>query len=401
MSTPARSRSYATLLRVPRLPTAYLAVGLSALPLGMINLAVILCTQRWTGSLTLAGWLSGAFTLGNAAGLSVQGRLLDRYGAHHVLRWAGATSAAGLGAVVLAGFVGAAPAVLAVALAVAGLSVPAVTTAVRGRLPQVVTDSTTRTAGYALLSVLFQVAITVGPLLVSLSLLLTPELALVSAAMLLFGAGMLATRRNGLLRVAELADRDKSSAGRAQTWCTSGFVAVLLVAALTGAANGLVTVAVPGLTGAAGMTALAGLIFSGVALGDVCGALAFGSRVWPLSTWNQLAVALAAGAALAVVAFLVAPTPWALLPVLAASGMLAAPAAIVSSALLDQVLPTGSVARGYGLLVSVGLVAAACGNAAAGSLVSVLDPRGLFLAAAASLALAAAVATAGRRTGKG
>lgn len=396
MSTFARPHPYATLLRVPRLPAAYLAVGLSALPLGMINLAVILCIQRWTGSLTLAGWLSAVFTLGNAAGLSVQGRLLDRYGAHQLLRWAGATSAAGLGAVVVAGTKGAPPVVVAIGLAVAGLSVPAVTTAVRGRLPDVISDHTTRTAGYALLSVLFQVAVTVGPLLVSLSLLLTPELALVAAAVLLFSAGLLATTRDGLLRPTP-GTKYRERTGRVQTSWTSGFVAVLMVAALTGAANGMVTVAIPGVTSAAGLATLAGFIFSGVALGDVCGALAFGSRVWPLSPWHQLAVALAAGAVLAVVAFLIAPTPWALLPVMTVGGMLAAPAAIVSSSLLDRVLPAESIARGYGLLVSVGLVAAAAGNTAAGSLAAVLPPRDLLLVVPVLLALAAAVGMLGRR----
>lgn len=310
----------------------------------------------------------------------------------------GVTSAAGLGAVVLAGTAGAVPAVLAIVLAVAGLSVPAVTTAVRGRLPQVVTDPPTRNAGYALLSVLFQVAVTVGPLLVSLSLLLTPELALIAAAMLLLGAGLLATTRDGLLRRPEIRRKNVAAAGEAQTSWTPGFVAVLAVAALTGASNGMVAVAIPGVTSAAGLATLAGLVFSGVALGDVCGALLFGSRVWPLSPWSQLAVALAAGAALSAVAYLLAPTPWALLPVMLLGGMLAAPAAIVSSALLDRVLPAASLGRGYGLLVGVGLVGAATGNTAAGSLAAALPPRDLLLAAPALLTLAAAVAMMGRRT---
>lgn len=248
MSTPDRSHPYADLLQHAGLRTAYLAVGLSALPLGMINLAVILCVQRWTGSLTVAGWLSGAFTLGNAAGLSIQGRLLDRHGPHRLLR-------------------------LAVGLVVAGLSVPAVTTAVRGRLPQVVADPVIRTAGYALLSVLFQVAVTVGPLLVSLSLLVAPELALLAAAVLLLGAGLLATTRGGLLRQPGIRRRE-TVAGRGEpTSWTPGFVVVLTVAALTGAANGTAAVAIPGVTSAAGMATLAGLVFSGLALGDVGGAL--------------------------------------------------------------------------------------------------------------------------------
>lgn len=281
---------------------------------------------------------------------------------------------------------------------IAGLAVPAVTTAVRGQLPQAITEPTTRTAGYALLSVLFQVAVTVGPLLVSLTLLLTPELALVSAGLLLCGAGLLATTRDGLLQRPSGAGADTAVADGARTWWTPGFIAVLVVAALTGTASGTVAVAIPGVTGAAGLAALAGLVFSGVALGDVCGALVFGSRVWPLSPWSQLGAALMAGAALAVIAFLVAPTPWALLPVMTLGGMLAAPAAIVSSALLDRVLPAASIGRGYGLLVSVGLVATAAGNTAAGSLAAVLPPRDLLLAAPVLLTLAAAVAIAGRRT---
>lgn len=104
------------------------------------------------------------------------------------------------------------------------------------------------------------------------------------------------------------------------------------------------------------------------------------------------------GAALAAVGYLVAPTPWALLPVMFLGGMLAAPAAIVSSALLDRVLSVGSLGRGYGLLVSVGLVAAAIGNTAAGSLAAVLSPRDLLLGAPVLLTLGVAVAMIGRRT---
>lgn len=79
-------------------------------------------------------------------------------------------------------------------------------------------------------------------------------------------------------------------------------------------------------------------------------------------------------------------------------GMLAAPAGIVSSALLDRVLPAASLGRGYGLLVSVGLVAAATGNTAAGSLAAALPPRDLLLVAPVLLILGAAVAMMGRRT---
>lgn len=383
---------YLALLRTPRLTTAYLAVGLSALPLGMINLAVVVSVHRWTGSLALAGWLSGAFTAANAIGLALQGRLLDRFGTVRVIRVAAAGSGTALAAAVVTGT--RAPAnvlLLAVWLVLAGIGVPAITTAVRGRLPQELADPAHRTAGYALLSVLFQIAITVGPLLVSVGVLLDAAwAALLGASVLLVAAGALATGGDSLLRGRSVTVED-TLGGQTRTWWTAGFLAVLTVAVLTGIASGVTAVAVPGLTASAGVAALAGAIFSAVAVGDVCGALAYGSRRWPLTLWSQLGCALLVAAAVSTVAYAVAAQPLALVPVMFAGGLLAAPAAITMSTLLDEVVAPWAIGRAYGLLVSVGLVAAALGNIIAGSLAGAVSPRGLLLLTPVALVAAAGI----------
>ncbi len=58
---------------------------LDALAIGMVSLSVLLMVQQSTGRFAMAGWVAGAFALGNGVSAGVQGRLIDRYGPSRVL----------------------------------------------------------------------------------------------------------------------------------------------------------------------------------------------------------------------------------------------------------------------------------------------------------------------------
>src|SRR4051794_19249458 len=60
------------------------------MPIGMFGLATLLLAYDVTGSFAQAGRVAGAFSLANAAGALVQGRLMDRAGQTTVLRVAAA-----------------------------------------------------------------------------------------------------------------------------------------------------------------------------------------------------------------------------------------------------------------------------------------------------------------------
>ena len=167
---------------------------LSAIPLGTITLALILSVESWTGSLPLAGSITALFTLGNAIGLTVQGILIDRLGDRIVVLTAGLISGLTLGLVAIFGD-SLTYNLLGVTVLISGVSVPAITTAVRRSLPLLTEDPAIRSAGYAALSVVFRLAFAIGPLLVSLAVLATGRATtalLVAAVMIVSAAAIFA-----------------------------------------------------------------------------------------------------------------------------------------------------------------------------------------------------------------
>ena len=386
------SHPYLKLLRTSDLTVRLGAVFVSAITIGMMSLTVVLCVVRWTGSFALAGTAGGLFSLGNAAGIALQGRLLDRARGSIVLGVAGAVCLFAVVGFVAAGSAGAPPAVVLTFVAVAGCAVPALTAAVRAWLPVVLDAETERTASYALLSVVFQAAVAVGPLLVSACVVLAgPELGALVAALLIGIATALYLSR---ARADLPAVRPAVRSGRARTRgraVTPGLLLVLGVAGLTGLGFGSLLVTLPAAMVDRGAPALSGVLFAAIAVGEMCGALAYGARHWAGARSRHLWLCLALlGVAYATAA---AVAPWTtslvLVLVLVLAGVAGGPVAIVLSALIDDVVADGAVGRAYSLLVGTGLVAMAAGSATAGHLVGLATPTQL-LAMPATLSLFAA-----------
>lgn len=384
---------YRTLWSTPAVPTALTAVFVSALPIGMAGLAIILSVQQWTGSLQLAGLLAGVFSAGNAVGLLIQGRVLGSWNPALVIMVTGLVSAAGFALLIMTGYAGATPMIMVVLVTICGVTIPAITTAVRAWLPLVVRDDAGRTAGYALLAVLFQGAILVGPLLVSLAVAIAlPAASLGLIAVLLVGSA-------GLFRYAVRTRRAGERPGPVEPgWWRHGLGWLLAVNGGAGLALGITTVAVPGVMTTAGVVVLAGAVASAAALGDVAGALGYGSRTWSGSRWTRVAVVAAGAALVAVGAFLVAGVPWLLVLTGFAGGLLGAPLSVLMSGLLDRAVPTPALARGYSMMVCAGLLTGAVGNGLAAALVPVLGERGLLLLPPIALSASALVAVVARRS---
>ncbi|TDD72579.1 MFS transporter [Jiangella aurantiaca] len=379
------ARRYAILLRTPAVPSRLAATFLSATVLGMLSLTLVLCMRQWTGSTALAGVASGLFSLGNAIGLVVQGRLLDRYPDHRVVIGAGSTCGATLLGLVAAGVARWPVGWVLLLCLLAGVSVPAVTAAVRAWLPTVLASTDLRGAAYALLAVVFQTALAAGPIIVSLCVIVTgPELALGTAALLI----LLVVRVHTVGSPGAAGSCAKPGGGRARPWAR-GLEYVLAVAAISGAGFGIVLVTLPSIEADHRQPGLSGLLLGAVALGELAGALSYGARRWPGSRRHQLATALAtAAAAYGLAATLIDLTP-ALVAGLFLSGMAGGPVAVVLSALIDDVTGPGAVAGSYTLLVGAGLVAVAAGSAATGLVADRLPPA-LLLTVPGVLALVAA-----------
>jgi MFS family permease len=389
------SHPYLKLLRTSDVTVRLGAVFVSAITIGMMSLTVVLCVVRWTGSFALAGTAGGLFSLGNAAGIALQGRLLDRARGSIVLGVAGAVCLFAVVGFVAAGSAGAPPAVVLTFVAVAGCAVPALTAAVRAWLPVVLDAETERTASYALLSVVFQAAVAVGPLLVSACVVLAgPELGALVAALLIGIATALYLSR-------ARADLPAVRSGRARTRgraVTPGLLLVLGVAGLTGLGFGSLLVTLPAAMVDRGAPALSGVLFAAIAVGEMCGALAYGARHWAGARSRHLWLCLALLGVAYATAAAVAPWTTSLILVLVLSGVAGGPVAIVLSALIDDVVADGAVGRAYSLLVGTGLVAMAAGSATAGHLVGLATPTQLLAMPATLSLLAAGLVVVARRS---
>jgi MFS family permease len=374
-----------------------LSVYAGALPFGILNLALLLFVKQRTGSIEVAGAVIAAFGLGNAVGLIVQGRFLDRGARRPTI---GAAGLLCTGMLVASAFCAppSVPAPFYVALVgIAGASIPAVTTLVRSSLPGLVADAGERASAYALLAVLFQASIASGPLLVVGTLLFAgPMVAILGAAGAVFVATTACLLAAAGLRTPHRAPRARA-AGRAQL--SAGLRTVVSVGACVGITTGITNVAVPAAAIAHGHSVISGLAFGALAFGDLCGGMIVGgrlSRAWPVPArleWSLLAAAVVSTLAAAATS-----RPILLIPVLFLGGVVGAPVGITLSTLLDHVVDRRHLAGAYAMLVSAGLAAAAAGSALAGSAVRFTGPAGLLLCGGCVLVIAHLWAIARRHT---
>jgi MFS family permease len=368
-------QGYLAVLRTPGLRIPFLATVLGALPLGMLALALLLYAHARTGSLTDGGLAAAAFGLGNAAGLTVQGRLIHRRGQSGVLICAGLACAAwGVALVAIA------PAVdwrgvTVVAGAGMGSCVPATTSSMRVLLADLVPRADVRTAGYALLAVLFQLALVAGPLLTSLLLApVGPGGAVVTGGLMAGGAGLLL----GRTRVSRTWRPRPSSATDEGVRGNRGLYVLLLIAAGAGFSAGVTAVAVPAAALELGTAADSGSLIAMSSVGEIVAGLAFGARRWNWSAGRLLLVTLGGSAVTAGLAAWTGTSLLLLLPVMFLAGACGGPFAIAASALLDTLTPRAALIRSYTVMVSVGLLGGALGNAAGGAVTEALGHRSAF-----------------------
>ncbi|GAB3745761.1 MFS transporter [Microlunatus parietis] len=387
---------YRKLWSTPAVVPALSAVFVSALPIGMAGLAIILSVQQWTGSLQWAGTLAGVFGAGNAVGLLIQGRLLSGRRSANLIMVMGIVSAAGFAGLIMIGYAGGPQLIMIGVVAISGLAVPAITTAVRAWLPGVITDPAGRTAGYALLAVLFQAAVLIGPLLVSLAVAIAmPAAGLGLIAVLMLGSAILF---RAAVRSRPAVTRPAEAARSGSRWWRGGLGWLLGINVTVGLAAGITAVAVPGVTSAAGLAFLAGAVASAAALGDVAGALGYAARIWPGRALTRVAVVAGIAALVAAAAWAVAGIPWLLLVTGFGGGLLGAPLGVLLSSLLDRVVPAPDLARGYSTLVCASLLASAAGSGLAAAALPYLGVRGLFLLPPVALLGAVGVALLARRS---
>lgn len=388
-------RPYARIVRAPGAPLPLFASFLGSLPISMLTLSVLLLVRSTTGSFSSAGLASGALSAGNACGLLLQGRLIDRYGQTRVLLGTGLSCPTLLIILTLAA-TRHAPAALVLALAgTAGACIPATISSMRVLWPTLVSRTEELEAAYALLAMQFHVAMITGPLVVSgLLIVASPSVAVLAAAGLAGGSSL-------VFASTQASRRWRSSGVRSQPQrrarLTPGTRTLLVSALLGGTAFGLISVAIPATAVHEGTPALAGVLFAGVSAGELAGGTLYGGRSWSIPRARRLLLAQAAGmAGIVAAAISSAVHPVALLIALMVFGALYAPAGIAASSLLDDVAADGALTQAYTTMVAAGLTGASLGNAFGGMLENATASWMLFAASSGAMT-AAALWTALRR----
>jgi predicted MFS family arabinose efflux permease len=257
-----------------------------------------------------------------------------------------------------------------------------------------VDDPEQRATAYALVAVVFEVAVVTAPALVAgIVALSSPAVAVVIAGALGSGSalGFTQTRASRRWR------GEHHDVGWLGPLAAPGMRTVFAVLAVFGSAVGIVQVAVPAFADERGSAAAGGVLLAALSAGSLVGGVVYGARTWRGAPPTRLTLLmLVLGGAFALLS--IAKSALVLAVLLVLCGALFAPTTVVGSTLLDTVAPAGTVTEGFAAMV-MGIVAGtALGNAVGGALVESSSYATSVLIAGAVAASGSLVALARRRT---
>jgi predicted MFS family arabinose efflux permease len=370
-------------IRPVRLPLLGATIG--RLPFAALALSMVLLVQGATGSFAEAGLVSAGYSLGAAAGLPIQGRIVDRIGQTPVIATATVISSAALIALVLLAEGGAPVGSMAVSATIAGLTVPPLGTCIRTLWSELVPDDALRQSAFALDAVTVEVAFIVGPLLIALVIGIASPAAgvLTNVGLSVLGSTLFAVSRASRDWRGEA--HELGIAGPLR----SGGVVILMSASLgLGVAVAAIELGMIALATDYDARALAGALIAAQAAGSLVGGLAYGSRNWGPDAARRLAL-LALVMALTMLPLVVASSLPSAFVLMLISGVALAPTVSVLYVLLDSVAPRGAATEATGWVLTAFVVGASAGTGLAGAAVSASGPHAGVAVGLAGAALAA------------
>jgi MFS family permease len=377
-------------IRAIRLPVTASIVG--RLPLGSLGLALLFLVKDTTGSFADAGVVEATFSLGVAVGLPGQGRLVDRLGQAPVLVPAALLNAIATLALVLVARGGAPLVSLAALGALIGLSLPPISSCMRGLWASLTDDAHALQSAYALDAVILELAFITGPLIAAG---LTAAVS-ASAAMLVSGA---LTLVGTLAFAASTAARRWAPSGSAGDWAgplrSSGIRVLAASAAGLGFANGALVFALSAFGAEHSAPEIAGPMIAIQAVASMVGGIWYGARQWhtPASErYPRLNLLLALGFA----PLALATSVPALAALMVLAGLALAPTTAVLYVLVERVTPRGTSTEAFGWLITATVIGSGLGAAIAGAVVQNGHVVTGFLIALAGAVGGWLAATAGR-----
>jgi MFS family permease len=359
---------------------------LGRLPLGMTPLALLFLVRGEGKGYGAAGVVVALYAVAVGVGAPIAGRQVDRFGPTTVLRIRAVLYALLVGAVVALAVLDAGVVPIAGVAALAGLSLPPLSSTVRIVWPRLAPDELRSTA-YALEASLQEVFFVGGPLLAAGLAALSPAAAVAGAG----AASLVGATATALLPpVRKTPPSRAAGAGLVGALGSPGIRTVVLYAATIGVGFGSVELAMPAFAEAHGSRELGGLALASFSAGSLAGGLAAGMRP-PKSVLMRFFV----GAFLLTVALLSLQLATSI-PTLClfafVAGLPIAPTIGALYALIDRSARSGTAAEAFawfGTAVSIGI---ATGSAAAGAIVDERGVRAAFAVGAAAALVGALLA---------
>jgi MFS family permease len=383
---------YRALFSAPGFTRLLVGSLLGRLPTGMFSLAILLFVHARTGSFLVAGVAVGTFTLAGALTGPLLGALVDRGGQTRVLLGAAAAQSALLVSLVFLAQLGAPPPAIVGVAALAGAALPPMAGCVRA-LWSAVADGEVLQTAYAFDATVQELIWTLGPLLVGL----TAAFASPGAAVLLCAAlticGTISFATSTLSRRWRAARQMRSKGG---ALASPGLRMLLGSVALAGVVIGAVEVGLPALAVQQGERWSSGPLLALFSMGSMLGGLIYSATSWKLSIerrYTALLMAMAIGVTpLIAVHSLVGAFP---LSVIAGLGL--APVISCQFSLVGALAPAGATTEAFTWHRAATVAGMAGGSALGGSLIDAHGASGAFALGCVSMALAAVLATLGRR----
>ena len=381
------ARAYRELFGLPYVTTLIGWSLVGRLPVGMMPLALLLLVRGEGESYGAAGVVLAVYAVALGGGAPIGGRQVDRFGPTQVIRVRTALFALFVAGIAVLALVDAGLVALAGVAALAGLSMPPLSSTVRVVLPRIAPGDLRSTA-YALEASLQEVHFVGGPLLAAALATFDPVAAVAGAGVAsLVGTAMVA-------RLPPVRDTPRSRTAGAGFLGALGAASVrtiVLYAALAGVAFGSVELAMPAFAEAeVGTRELGGIALACFSAGSLAGGLLAGLRPSATVLRRFLAGALALAAAMLGLQLAVSlPTLYVLAFV---AGLPIAPTVGALYTLIDRSAPRGTAAEAFAWFATAISIGIAAGSAVAGVLV---DERGVRWA----FGLGAAVAFAGALLG--
>ena len=361
--------SYRRVLSRPGALAFSSAALVARLPMSMVGLGIVLLVEQRTGSYGLAGTVSAAFVLAEAAFAVLHGRLVDSFGQWRVLPVAISIFGAGMALMMVSVEQDWSLALTYAFAALSGAALPQVGASVRTRWAHLLDEPREVQTAFALEAVLDEVVFVVGPVVVTMLATGWHPVAGLTTAVV---SGLIGTFAFAAQRRTEppAGHRDASGAREPMPW---RLVLTLAAVCLTlGGLFGAAEVTTVAFAEEQGMRWAAGWLLAAWAVGSLLAGLVTGAVHWRSGPdvrlrWGSAAMALA------MVPLIFVESVPLMAVVLVLGGLAIAPTMIGAMTMVEQGVPASRLTEGMAIL-HTGLVAGVAPGAGIAGFV--VDQRG-------------------------